>query len=54
VTERLRRAEAEKNLPVTDHAIVPDRDSIAHAVRSAELLADPEALDAHLTAKKKV
>ena len=42
-----------KILPVTDHAIVLDRGVIAHTAPSAELLADPEALDAHLTAKKK-
>jgi branched-chain amino acid transport system ATP-binding protein len=42
-----------KILPVTDHAIVLDRGAIAHAAPSAELLADPAALDAHLTAKKK-
>jgi hypothetical protein len=33
---------------------VPDRDSIAYAEGSAELLADPEALVAHLPSKKKV
>ncbi len=38
-----------KILPFTDHAIVLDRGSIAHAAPSAELLADPAALDAHLT-----
>ena len=42
-----------KILPVTDHAIVLDRGAIAHSAPSVELLADPEALDAHLTAKKK-
>ncbi len=42
-----------KILPVTDHAIVLDRGAIAHSAPSAELLADPAALDAHLTAKKK-
>jgi branched-chain amino acid transport system ATP-binding protein len=42
-----------KILPVTDHAIVLDRGAIALAAPSAQLLADPEALDAHLTAKKK-
>ena len=40
-------------LPFTDHAIVLDRGAIAHAAPSAELLADPSALDAHLTATKK-
>jgi branched-chain amino acid transport system ATP-binding protein len=39
-----------KILPFTDHAIVLDRGSITHAAPSAELLADPAALDAHLTA----
>jgi branched-chain amino acid transport system ATP-binding protein len=42
-----------KILPFTDHAIVLDRCAIAHAAPSAELLADPAALDAHLTATKK-
>ena len=42
-----------KILPFTDHAIVLDRGAIAHAATSAELLADPDALDAHLTVKKK-
>ncbi len=42
-----------KILAVTDHAIVLDRGVIAHEAPSAELLADPAALDAHLTAKKK-
>jgi branched-chain amino acid transport system ATP-binding protein len=42
-----------KILPFTDHAIVLDRGAIAHAAPSAELLADPSALDAHLTASKK-
>jgi branched-chain amino acid transport system ATP-binding protein len=42
-----------KILPFTDQAIVLDRGSIAHAAASAELLADPAALDAHLTATKK-
>jgi len=32
---------------------VLDRGAIAHAAPSAELLADPTVLDAHLTAKKK-
>ena len=41
-----------KILPFTDSAIVLDRGAIAHAAPSAELLADPAALDAHLTAKK--
>ena len=39
-----------KILPFTDEAIVLDRGAIAHERRSAELLADPAALDAHLTA----
>ncbi|MBV8106682.1 MAG: ABC transporter ATP-binding protein [Hyphomicrobiales bacterium] len=42
-----------KILPFTDHAIVLDRGAIAHDAPSAELLADPSALDAHLTATKK-
>ncbi|HZZ60635.1 MAG TPA: ABC transporter ATP-binding protein [Roseiarcus sp.] len=42
-----------KILPFTDHAIVLDRGAIAHAASSAELLADPATLDAHLTATKK-
>jgi branched-chain amino acid transport system ATP-binding protein len=41
-----------KILPFTDQAIVLDRGAIAHAAPSADLLADPAALDAHLTAKK--
>lgn len=42
-----------KILPVTDRAIVLDRGAIALAAPSAQLLADPDALDAHLTAKRK-
>ena len=42
-----------KILPFTDQAIVLDRGAIAHAAASAELLANPAALDAHLTAAKK-
>jgi branched-chain amino acid transport system ATP-binding protein len=42
-----------KILPFTDHAIVLDRGAIAHEASSADLLADPAALDAHLTATKK-
>jgi branched-chain amino acid transport system ATP-binding protein len=42
-----------KILPFTDQAIVLDRGAIAHAAPSAELLANPAALDAHLTATKK-
>jgi branched-chain amino acid transport system ATP-binding protein len=42
-----------KILPFTDRAIVLDRGAIAYAAPSAELLADPAALDAHLTAAKK-
>jgi branched-chain amino acid transport system ATP-binding protein len=42
-----------KILPFTDQAIVLDRGLIAHAAPSAELLADPTALDAHLTATRK-
>jgi branched-chain amino acid transport system ATP-binding protein len=42
-----------KILPFTDHAIVLDRGQIALDAPSAELLADPSKLDAHLTAAKK-
>jgi branched-chain amino acid transport system ATP-binding protein len=42
-----------KILPFTDEAIVLDRGAIAHAAPSAELIANPAALDAHLTATKK-
>jgi branched-chain amino acid transport system ATP-binding protein len=42
-----------KILPFTDHAIVLDRGAIAHAAQSAELLANPAALNAHLTATRK-
>ena len=42
-----------KILPFTDHALVLDRGAIAHEAPSAELLADPSALEAHLTATKK-
>ena len=42
-----------KILPFTDQAIVLDRGAVAHAARSADLLADPAALDAHLTATKR-
>jgi len=42
-----------KILPFTDHAIVLDRGLIAHDAPSAELLADPSRLDAHLAATKK-
>ena len=42
-----------KILPFTDQAIVLDRGAIAHTAPSAELLANPAALDAHLTATKK-
>jgi branched-chain amino acid transport system ATP-binding protein len=42
-----------KILPFTDQAIVLDRGAIAHAAPSADLIADPTALDAHLTATKK-
>jgi branched-chain amino acid transport system ATP-binding protein len=41
-----------KILPFTDHAIVLDRGAIAHAAPSADLIADPAALNAHLTARK--
>jgi branched-chain amino acid transport system ATP-binding protein len=42
-----------KILPFTDRAIVLVRGAIAHAAPSADLLADPAVLDAHLTATKK-
>ena len=42
-----------KILPFTDQAIILDRGAIAHDAPSAELIADPAALDAHLTATKK-
>jgi len=42
-----------KILPFTDHAIVLDRGAVAHDAPSTELLADPLALDAHLTASRK-
>jgi branched-chain amino acid transport system ATP-binding protein len=42
-----------KILPFTDEAIVLDRGAIAYAAPSAELIANPTALDAHLTATKK-
>ena len=42
-----------KILPFTDHAIVLDRGVIAHEAPSVELLADPAALDAHLTAARR-
>ena len=41
-----------KILPFTDQAIVLDRGAIAHAAASVELLADPTALDAHLSAAR--
>ena len=42
-----------KILPFTDSAIVLDRGAIAHAASSADLLADPVGLEAHLTATKR-
>jgi branched-chain amino acid transport system ATP-binding protein len=42
-----------KILPFTDHAIVLDRGAIAYEAPSADLIADPAALDAHLTATGK-
>jgi branched-chain amino acid transport system ATP-binding protein len=42
-----------KILPFTDHAIVLDRGQVALDAPSAELMADPSKLDAHLTATKK-
>ena len=41
-----------KILPFTDHAIILDRGVIAHAASSAELLADPAALERHLSAAR--
>jgi len=41
-----------KILPFTDHAIILDRGAIAHAASSAELLADPAALERHLSAAR--
>ncbi len=42
-----------KILPFTDRAIILDRGAIAHEAPSVDLLADPIALDTHLTAGKK-
>jgi branched-chain amino acid transport system ATP-binding protein len=42
-----------KILPFTDEAIVLDRGAIAYAAPSADLIANPAALDAHLTATGK-
>jgi branched-chain amino acid transport system ATP-binding protein len=42
-----------KILPFTDQAIVLNRGAIAYSAASADLIADPAALDAHLTATKK-
>jgi branched-chain amino acid transport system ATP-binding protein len=42
-----------KILPFTDEAIVLDRGAIAYEAPSAELIANPALLDAHLTATKK-
>ena len=39
-----------KVLPFTDQAIILDRGAIVHAARSADLLADPAALERHLSA----
>src|SRR3984885_11373000 len=39
-----------KVLPFTDRAIILNRGAIAHAASSAELLADPAALEKHLSA----
>ena len=39
-----------KILPFTDEAIVLNRGAIAHEARSADLIADPAALEAHLKA----
>jgi branched-chain amino acid transport system ATP-binding protein len=43
---------ANKILPVTDEAIILNRGAVVHAAPSAELLADPALIDAHLTASK--
>jgi branched-chain amino acid transport system ATP-binding protein len=40
---------ARKILPVTDRAIILDRGAIVHAASSAELLADDDAMAAHLS-----
>ena len=42
-----------KILPFTDEAIVLDRGAIAYAAPSADLIANPALLDAHLTATRK-
>jgi branched-chain amino acid transport system ATP-binding protein len=42
-----------KILPFTDQAIVLDRGAVAYSAPSADLIADPATLDAHLTATKK-
>jgi len=39
-----------KVLPFTDRAIILNRGAIAHAASSAELLADPAAVESHLSA----
>ena len=39
-----------KVLAFTDQAIILDRGAIVHAARSADLLADPAALESHLSA----
>ena len=39
-----------KVLPFTDEAIILNRGAIAHAAKSAELIADEAALEAHLSA----
>jgi branched-chain amino acid transport system ATP-binding protein len=41
---------AKKILPFTDEAIILNRGAIVHAAPSAALLADPDVIDAHLTA----
>ena len=41
-----------KVLPFTDRAIILNRGAIAHAASSAELLADPAALERHLSAAR--
>jgi len=44
---------ANKILKVTDRAVILDRGTIVHSARSADLLADPTELDAHLGVAKR-
>jgi branched-chain amino acid transport system ATP-binding protein len=41
-----------KVLPFTDRAIILNRGAIAHEASSAELLADPAAIESHLSAAR--